>query len=389
MGRPPLRQTGGPAEVRLPLRMRNSLLIITLTALSSSPVVAQPRAATYWVYVGAESADLLHVVRFGPDGAVVEKTLVVGQLPNETEGPHGLRMSPDGKYLYMTTGHGNPDGMLWKIETGVDTLVAEPISLGWFPATLDLTPDGLYAFVANFNLHGEHIPSTISTVYTPTLIEVAQTTTCTMPHGMRMHPNGLTVYSACMMDDQIVEIDTRTFEVARRFSMRVGHEAPIGMYDPDRYMDPKADRVPSSCGPTWALPTEDRLFVACNKGDGIYEISLDDWAVLRKFKTGRGPYNLDLAPDGRTLVATLKQSAAVEFFDVERGTSRGISEASAKITHGVVISPDSRYAFVSVESVGADPGRVDIFDVETTELVASVEVGQQAGGIAFWKMQRE
>ena len=367
--------------------MRNNLLIITLTALLSSPIVAQQPTATYWIYVGAESADLLHIVRFGPDGAEVEKTLAVGQLPNETEGPHGLRMSPDGRFLYMTTGHGNPDGKLWKLETDADTLVAPPIFLGWFPATLDLTPDGLYAFVANFNLHGDHIPSTVSAVYTPTMMEVAQTTTCTMPHGMRMHPNGLTVYSACMMDDQIVEIDTRTFDVTRRFSVQVGREGPIGMYDPERYMDPKADRAPNTCGPTWALPTEDRLFVACNKGDGIYEISLDDWHVTRKFETGRGPYNLDITPDGQTLVATLKQSAAVEFFDIERGKSRGISGASAKITHGVVISPDSRYAFVSVESVGADPGRVDIFDIDTTERVASVEVGQQAGGIAFWKME--
>ena len=31
--------------------------------------------ATYWVYVGAESADLIHRIRFGPDGAAVEKTI--------------------------------------------------------------------------------------------------------------------------------------------------------------------------------------------------------------------------------------------------------------------------------------------------------------------------
>jgi DNA-binding beta-propeller fold protein YncE len=367
--------------------MRTILLLITLAIAWCSPLPAQGADATYWAYVGAESADLLHVVRFGPDGAAVEKTLSVGQLPKETEGPHGLRVSRDGKYLYMTTGHGNPDGKLWKIETGVDTLVAEPIFLGWFPATLDLTPDGLYVFVANFNLHGEHIPSTVSAVYTPTLTEVAQTTTCTMPHGMRMRPDGLAVYSACMLDDQIVEIDTRTFEVTRRFSVRVGSEGPIEMYDPSEHTDPKAERVPNTCGPTWALPTADKLYVACNKGDGIYELSLADWAVTRKFSTGRGPYNLDMTPDGTTLIATLKQSAAVEFFDIAGGKSRGITEASAPITHGVVVSPDSRYGFVTVESIGADPGRVDIFDIRTTERVASVQVGQQAGGIAFWKME--
>ena len=136
-------------------------------AIAAAPLDAQGPSATYWVYVGAESADLLHLVRFGPGGAEVEKTIPVGEMQVETEGPHGLRMSRDGRYLYMTTGHGIPDGKLWKIETGSDTVVGDPILLGRFPATLDLTPDGLFAFVVNFNLHGEMEPSTISVVYTP------------------------------------------------------------------------------------------------------------------------------------------------------------------------------------------------------------------------------
>jgi DNA-binding beta-propeller fold protein YncE len=55
--------------------------------------------------------------------------------------------------------------------------------------------------------------------------------------------------------------------------------------------------------------------------------------------------------------------------------------------HGVVVSPDSRYAFVSVEGVGAEPGKVDVFDLRTFERVASAEVGQQASGIAFWRSE--
>ena len=59
---------------------------------------------------------------------------------------------------------------------------------------------------------------------------------------------------------------------------------------------------------------------------------------------------------------------------------------SRKITHGVVISPDSRYAFVSVEGIGKEPGAVEIFDLVNLKSVALAEIGKQAGGIAFWKM---
>ena len=66
----------------------------------------------------------------------------------------------------------------------------------------------------------------------------------------------------------------------------------------------------------------------------------------------------------------------------------GRVESSTTITHGVAITPDSRFAFVSSEGVGAEPGKVDIYDLETLQRVADVEVGQQAGGIIFWRMER-
>jgi hypothetical protein len=40
-----------------------------------------------------------------------------------------------------------------------------------------------------------------------------------------------------------------------------------------------------------------------------------------------------------------------------------------------------------VEGVGAEPGKVDIYDLRSFERVASAEVGQQAGGITFWKTE--
>jgi DNA-binding beta-propeller fold protein YncE len=61
--------------------------------------------------------------------------------------------------------------------------------------------------------------------------------------------------------------------------------------------------------------------------------------------------------------------------------------AGSGVAHGVVVSPDSRYAFVSVEGVGAEPGKVDVYDLRALARVASVAVGQQASGIAFWKSE--
>ena len=381
----------------------------TVPASSAASAASAP-TASYWVYVGAESADRIYRVRFGPGGAVVEKTIAIGEMAAEMEGPHGLQISPDAKYLYMTTGHGSPDGKLWKYELGPDTLVGPGVLLGKFPASLDVTPDGLYTFSANFNLHGEMVPSTISVVYTPTLTEVAQVETCTMPHGSRIVPDGSMQYSGCMMDDQLVEMDTRTFAVVRRFSLKKGKEGPVANTvagDAGHDMSAMgstgtapATPVPmdlsqghgmtmtATCSPTWAQPSADGtvVFVACNKADEIVAIDRASWSITRRMATGRGPYNLAVTPDGTHLVATLKQGAMIEIFDLASGVSVARLPTSTTIAHGVTISSDSRYAFVSSEGVGAAPGKVDVYDIRGRAKVATVDVGQQASGITFWKM---
>lgn len=377
------------------------LLVLLGACATAAPKVMQTPpvstaaapTANYWVYVGAESADLVHRVRFGPAGTVVEKSFPVGESPTEMEGPHGLQISRDGRYLHMTTGHGSPDGKYWRYVLGPDTLAAPGIFLGFFPASIDVTPDGLYAFAVNFNLHGGMVPSSVSVIYTPTSTEVARVPTCTMPHGSRVDPSGLRHYSTCMMDDQLVELDARTFTVARRFSVGKGKEGAIAAASgaPSGHDGHSAGRTmtPATCSPTWAQPSADgaRIYVACNRSDEILEIDRGRWTVTRRFATGRGPYNLAVTPDGRLLVASLKQGGRVQVFDLATGASVMNAESSTTLTHGIAISPDSRYAFVSSEGVGAAPGKVDVWDLRALALAGTADVGQQAGGIAFWKME--
>ena len=408
---------------------RLALGLGALGVMAAAPVAAQTAAApkptrTYWAWVGAESADVLQRIRFGPEGASVDKTLPVGEQAAEMEGPHGLIISQDRKMMYMTTGHGQPDGKLWSFALGPDTLVAPGVLLGNFPASLDVSPDGLYAIISNFNLHGDMVPSSMSVVYTPENTEVARIVTCTMPHGSRFEPSGRFQYSGCMMDDQLVEIDAVKFNVARRFSLAKGAEGPLdaaaagemagmkhdmaGMDHGDHaapkpaaapapvvdpadlgYQGTRHAMAPNSCSPTWAQPSADGavVFVACNKADEVVEVDRASWTIARRFKSGRGPYNLAVTPDGRLLLATLKQGAGFEIFDLKTGTSVAQLKGSTTVAHGVAVSDDSKYAFVSSEGVGAAPGKVDIYDLITFTRVATVDVAQQAGGIAFWKSE--
>jgi DNA-binding beta-propeller fold protein YncE len=344
----------------------------------------------YLVYVVCESADKIVLLRFGPKGLQIENQTRTGLMPMDVHGPHGIAVSPDKQYFYVSEGHGRPEGSVWKYRAGSNDVI-KYTSLGMFPATTDITPDGNFIYVANANFHGDMVPSSISVVATDQMIEVKRITTCTMPHGSRLNHAGTRHYSACMMDDMLVEIDTSKFAVSRYFMLAPGKEMgmtgapyPAGT---DQKMHNMADHKPV-CTPTWAQPSNDGsiIYVACNQTNDIVAVKTDDWTLARRFPAGNGVYNLAMTKDGR-LIATNKRGQSVSIFDPITGKELANIPTKRKVVHGAVVSPDDRYAFISVEGVGTEPGTVEVIDLASLKTVATVDLGPQAAGIDFWKME--
>ena len=355
----------------------------------------QPPDRDYLVFVASEGNDRIALVRFGPGGARIERQRTIGTNPTELAGPHGLAVSPDGASYYVTTAHGMPNGALWRFSTATD----EPkgrVELGRFPATVQVAPGGHYAWVVNFNLYGDMVPSSVSVVYAESMTEVKRITTCVMPHGSRLSPDGSRHYSACMMNDALIEIDANKMAVSRHFMLRKGSEH--GMTGPPGAMAMTGGgghtMTPSSpgevsCSPTWAEPARDgrTVWVACNKSNDLVEIDVAAWSLRRRIPAGEGIYNLATSHDGRLVVATNKRGQSVSVYDAVTGKELARMATTRRVPSGLVISPDDRYAFVTLEGVGSEPGTVEIFDLREMIRVASVDVGQQAGGIDFWKTE--
>lgn len=378
-----------------------------LSVFAPTPqVFAQTRPdKDYLVYVVSEAADTISLVRFGPSGARVEREVPTGDMPTDIDGPHGIAVSRDKQFYYVSLGHGRPFGSVWKYSVKDDRVLGKT-TLGFFPATMDLNTDGSLLYVVNFNLHGDMVPSSVSVVATGPMLEVARIPTCVMPHGSRLNPQGTKHYSACMMDDLLVEIDTQTLKVSRHFLLTKGREmgmsgAPAtasmktsaagGM----EHMDmgghgmeaPKPGDV--TCSPTWAQPSTTGLsiFVACNKSNEIVEVDATKWKVVRRIPARAGVYNLAITHDGSRLLATNKRDQSVSLIDLKTGGELARLPTRRKVLHGVVVSPDDHYAFVSVEGIGAEPGTVEIIDLATLRIVASVDVAEQAAGIDFLRVE--
>ena len=358
------------------------LLCLVLGPARQASAAPDPPTRSYYAYVCSESEDEVALVRYGPRGLEVVKTVVVGSFPAETEGPHGIGLDPDGRHWYVSLAHGFPFGSVHKYETTTDAWVGD-VTLGMFPATLDVSATTGLLYVVNFDLHGPMEPSSISVVETDTMTEVERIPTGIMPHGSRLSSDGTWHYSVSMMSDEVVETDALAFSVNR--TLTLSPEVPRGQ---GLEVSALGDPAPA-VQPTWVTrPTAGgKLYVAGNNVSRIFEIDLTSWSVVRTFDTGPGPYNLAVTADELTLVVTYKSGAAVGFWDLASGRERVRTPTSRTIPHGVALSPDGEYAFVTLEGVGSEPGTVEVYHVGSGERVGAVEVGKQAGGIAFWKTE--
>jgi len=250
-------------------------------------------------------------------------------------------------------------------------------------------------------------PSSVSVVDPELMFEIKKITTGAMPHGSRISPDGLRQYSVAMMSGELFEISTTDLEVSRILDLE-----PEGSREKEELETKKEEKVDhskmdhsqmdhsqmghgeimkhSTVKPTWVIPHPSlpRVYVAGNGSDELLEIDTDKWEVTHRMPCGDGPYNVELTPNGKLLVVTYKSEGATGIWDLETRRQLARVTNSRKVSHGVAISPDSKYAFISVEGKYGQPGSVDVIDLTTFERVAVAEVGKQAGGIAFWKMSK-
>lgn len=346
--------------------------VLLFTILSFSFCSAQ----NYYFYVAAESDDTVSLIKFDGNQAEELERIPVGMMKTEIEGPHGLTVDPTGEYWYLSLAHGNPYGSLLKYSTKTNKLVDKTL-LGLFPASMQISELTGLLYCVNFNLHGEMKPSSVSVVDPESMTEIKKIQTGIMPHGSRLSPSGRYQYSVAMMSGELFEIDALTLEVNRVLSLdkkKMNHQGMMHH---------------SMVKPTWVIPDPSRkkLYIAGNGSNEIIEVDINDWSIKNRIDTGKGPYNVDVSPNGKYLIATLKGEGKTAIWELDKKRKSLISNTSS-VSHGVVISPDSKYAFVSVEGKGGEPGLVDVIDIKKSKIVSSVNIGKQAGGIAFWKLEQ-
>jgi len=350
---------------------------LLLAALVAGFATAQTPA--YRILVASESGDIVTQLTWDGTALKTVKVVPVGIMPADIDGPHNVTVSPDGRYWYVTIAHGTPYGTLWKMAAGSDTVVAKaPVEM--FPTTISLTPDGELAFVANSDFHGDHPRvNVVTVVQTATMAPLTNLRACDMPHGVKVNHAGTLIYVSCMNSDEILEVDRQSFRIQRRH--KTGEGSPQGM----AAMHTTPAGPAHDCAPTFVSvsPDDRRLYVACNHGNTLQVLDAATLELVKEIPTGAGAYNVEPSPDGRWVIVTNKKAQSISLVDAKLLTEVARIPTSKKLPHGVAYAPDGRWAFISVESIGTDPGAVDVIDLWTLARVASIPVPLQPTGITI------
>jgi YVTN family beta-propeller protein len=369
--------------------------------------VAQAPAFNYKLGVVSESGDIVTWIQPGPNSLKVDRVAPVGIMPADIDGPHNIFVSPDQQFYYISIAHGTPYGSLWKMAVNGDTLVGRA-QVELFPTTVATTPDGELAFVANSDFHGDRPRvNFVSVVHTPTMTNVTNLLACDMPHGIKPNHAGSLVYVSCMHSDELLEVDVAELAIRRRVKTGTGHQVAGAAANAHAGHVMPTPSVPASpgagtpqapaldpalnheCAPTFVTvsPDDKTLYAACNYGNSLQVWDAANLTLIKEIPVGTGAYNVEPSPDGSLVIVTNKKAQSVSLVDTKTLTEIARIPTSKKIVHGVAFSPDGRYAYISAESIGADPGSVDMIDLSSKTIVATIPVPAQPTGIAVWRQQ--
>ena len=310
-----------------------------------------------------------------------ERVVPIGVMPSDIDGPHNITVSADGKSYYITVAHGTPFGSLWKLDIRNDSVLGKS-QVELFPTTVSLTPDGQLALVANSDFHGDHPRmNVISVIHTPTMTKITDLEACDMPHGVKVNHAGTRAYVSCMHSDEILELEVATLAITRR--THTGAAQAVTTRPAASHSGTAAPSPAGECSPTFVSVSGDdkRLFVACNAANTLQVWDAGTLRQIKEIPVGKGAYNVEPSPNGKFVLVTNKKDQSVSVIDAARLSEVARIPTSKRIVHGIAYSPDSRYAYISCESIGIDPGAVDVIDLASRTRVSTVPIAGQPTGI--------
>lgn len=330
------------------------------------------------IYVTNQSSDKISVI--DADAMVVTRLIDVGFLDN-LEYPHNVHVDRQGRYWYVSL-IGSSAKVL-QFDAATDELL-RTATVGQAPANPVASPDGRTLYVTNWTpdnptlhvLDAETLTEKYSLRFPPGIGD--------SPHGLCVSNDGHTLFTTHQNGDSV-------------FRIVLGDSAQDAQMTPIPLSESGGDLEPLQI----ILDAAERFAYVTCFGSGevrVIDLALDQ--VVEVINIGGNPWLEALTPDGHYLYVGNWGRDAVDVIDttqiprsVVTLTNIGRPAPVFARPHGVAITDDGRYAFVSSENTNdvapphhggtGDNGRVTVIEVGTNRVLKSLEVEVDPTGVAF------
>ena len=253
--------------------------------------------------------------------------------------PVAFSVSPNSLLLYYTSSFDNFAGVLDLVSGNVLT-----IPVGSFPACVTLTPDGLYAYVANEG------GNTLSVIDTATQSVVNNMVVGNDPAAIAFSPDGLTAYVTNIGDRTLAVVDVAEQAVVKTYNML---ENPYGVV---------------------VTPDGRFVYVTIFTAGSVTVVDTVKQAVVKSIPNVGGGIGIAATPDGRHVLVTNELGGTLAVIDT-------VNQAIAKIIPvgkfptGVAVTSDGRYAYVTNTDVSTIYGSVTVIDMIRQAVVNKITIG--------------
>ncbi|TLY33584.1 MAG: YncE family protein [Ignavibacteria bacterium] len=198
------------------------------------------------------------------------------------------------------------------------------------------------------------------------------------PHGVQLTPDRRELWVTGNLSDNIMVVNLQDFSTKL---IQLNNQAPGS----------GGALLPYQ---TVMTPDNKFVYVSCQLSNEVRLVSRDSMAVVKVIPVGRYPLILAISPDGRYVYSANRNSNSVS---VIRTGVDSVVETIADVgpqPHGIDITADGRFAYVSCENVTAAvpphhptsgskvPGFVAVVDLAINQVVKTIEVGAFAAGVA-------
>jgi len=351
-------------------------------------------------------SDLLSAV--DPATRQVRFSIPVGFIPVELEGPHHLAADPAGKFVYINLseavagsgtgphgshGTGTIPGFVLKL-SAKDGSQAAFAQVDPNPGDLTVSPDGKTIYVTHYDLVklGKMTPADPSLGYSNLIVIDAASMNvtkrvplCPAAHGVRLTPDGKTLYSTCGADE-IAVVDLTNLTIVRKVL-------------PGRTETPNCTRCPYALtvapdATVWVSSLGPGGLTGGNGGLDIYDPARGDFDPARSanFAGGRALFAAFQGTAASYLAYVPEQNPAgdrVHVYSAVAGQARAegppiaLDRTACLNAHMLALSADGNTGYLVCEGDHVGPGTFAFLDLRTPAVTASTPLGVFPDGLVL------